>query len=217
MPRLTRRTFVGWIGAVAAIVGVRRRAAAEDLSDILPPRSSEPAAVLDAELLLALAHAVLPQELGREGVATTARGFSAWLRGYKGGAELLHGYGTGELTFAPESPTVRWQKQLGALDADARALGAKGFVAATVEHRQRVVRTALAGEKLTAFPAPQAAAHIALGLMAWYYQSPDATDQCYRVAVGKNQCRPLALNPSEPVGLRKGGAAPRGLMPKGGA
>jgi hypothetical protein len=174
-------------------------------------------AVLDAALLRALAQAVLPRELGTEGVITTVRGFLSWLRGYKDGAELLHGYGTGELSFASASPMVRWQKQLRALDDDARAQGAAGFAAATVEQRQHVIRAALTGEKLTTFPAPQAAAHVALGLMAWYYDSPDATDLCYRADIGKNRCRPLALNPNEPVRLGKGGAVPRGLVPERGA
>ncbi len=216
MLRLPRRTFVGWIGAVAATFGVRARAAADGFADPLASDDPEQPAVLDATLLLALAHAVLPQELGKDGISTAARGFAAWLSGYKSGAELLHGYGTGEIAYAHESPRARWQKQLHAMDEAARAQGARSLASASVDQRQRIVRAALAGEKLTGFPAPETASHVAIALMAWYYDSPDATDLCYRAQIGKNTCRPLALNPNEPVPLQRGGAAPRGLMPEDG-
>ncbi|MEP7344634.1 MAG: gluconate 2-dehydrogenase subunit 3 family protein [Gemmatimonadaceae bacterium] len=199
------------------MIGARKRAGAEAHASTGLSSGREQPAVLDGALLLALANAVLPQELGKDAIAATARGFAAWLRGYRARAELLHGYGTEKLAYAAESPIARWQKQLHALDEASRAKGGKGFVADSVDERQRVVRAALAGEKLTGFPAPQAASHVALGLMAWYYDSPDATDQCYRADIGKNKCRPLALNPNEPVRLQRGGAAPRGLMPEGSA
>ena len=104
-----------------------------------------------------------------------------------------------------------WRQQLKALDDSARAIGVKNFPSASIDQRQQLVRTALAGEKLTAFPAPQHASHVAVGLMAWYFDSPDATDLCYRARIGKNSCRPLALNPNEPVSLQRS-AAPRGLL-----
>lgn len=217
MPRIPRRTFVGWIASIAATLGAHKRVGANEVSKTLASAAPDQPQVLDAALLSALADTVLPQELGRDGIAAATHGFATWLRGYKSGAELLHGYGTGELSFAPESPMARWQKQLRALDRAARGQGSKGFAAATLDQRQHIVRTALTGEKLTGFPAPQAAMHVALGLMAWYYDSPDATDRCYRANIGKNKCRPLALNPNEPVRLRNGGAAPRGLMPEGDA
>lgn len=213
MSKLSRRTFVTWIGAISTLLGLRKRAEAGELPPTLDPSGDRQATPLDGALLLALAQAVLPAELGASGLATTARKFSSWLGGYRGGAELLHGYGTGQLSFAAASPVGRWREQLRSLDDAARARNGKGFATLGIEQRQQMVRAALAGEKLASFPAPQAASHVAVALMAWYFGSSDATDLCYGVELGKNRCRPLALNPNEPAPLRRGGPVPRGLMP----
>lgn len=214
LPGLSRRTFVQWTGSIAALLGLRPRNASGAAPDAASVAATDQPSVLDAALLLGLAEAVLPQELGASGIADVARAFSAWARGYKPGAELLHGYGTDRLSFAAPSPLPRWQAQLRGLNDAARNFGAASFNSASVDQRQHVVRAALSGQKLTTFPAPHAATHVALGLMAWYYESPDATDLCYRAGIGMNRCRPLALNPDEPAPLERGGAAPRGLLPE---
>jgi len=216
MPQLSRRTFVTWIGAISAALGLRRRGEAGEVHAAVDGADSGQGAALDAALLLAVAHAVLPAELGASGTATATRKFASWLEGYRSGAELLHGYGTGELSFAGASPMRRWQEQLRSLDSAARARSGQGFTALGIAQRQQVIRAAVAGEKVTSFPAPQAASHVALGLMAWYFGSSDATDLCYGAEIGTHRCRPLALNPNEPAPLRRGGPSPRGLMPEEG-
>src|ERR1041385_1085586 len=80
----------------------------------LGPRRSHRFAVaeLDPALLRALGAAVLPSELGDGGVTRTVAGFERWLAGYREGAELLHGYGTGGVRRTGPSPALRWARQL---------------------------------------------------------------------------------------------------------
>lgn len=185
------------------LLGVRRAAAAEHVAHAGGVASNDQLAPLDVALLTATATAVLPSELGADGVATVTRGFVSWLRGYRPSAELLHGYGTSEIAYAGASPAATWRDQLRALDRLSREKTGRGLVAATAEQRRAVIRIALADVKVNAFPDPQDARHVVLALLAWYYGSPAATDLCYGVEIMRNQCRPLRQNPDEPAPLRR--------------
>src|SRR5678815_392428 len=115
-----RRTFVARVtGVIAAwpllgrIRGLRAMAAAAS-----PPRLRPNATILDA-----LGDAVLPAELGADGVSRAVVEFQRWMDGYRPGAEANHGYGTGKIEHLPADPRPRWRSQLAALDADARRNG----------------------------------------------------------------------------------------------
>ena len=79
------------------------------------------------------------------------------------------------------------------------------FAALSRERRQALVRTALAGERGDALPNPLAARHVALALLAHFYDSPAATDLCYDAQIGRQQCRPLAAQRQQPVALGRRG------------
>jgi hypothetical protein len=149
---------------------------------------------LDPAVLRALADAVLPAELGSAGSERAAAGFERWLAGYREGAEILHGYGTGEIRRTGPSPALKWSAQL-------RDLGAGSFVTRTRAERQDIVRAALAGFTLNNLPQVDRAPHVAVGLLAHFYDSPVATDLCYRARIGRNGCRPLADAPRRPLPL----------------
>ena len=202
---VSRRSFVRWMAALSAALGIRRRATAQGRT---PENwsASGTTAPLDPQLVAALAATVLPSELGADGAGRMARSFSDWLEKYRSGAELLHGYGTAELAYTEATPAGRWGRQLAALDQAARARGGRGFASLPPADREALVRAAVGGEKLAAMPVPQQATHVAIGLLAWYYATPEATDLCYRVQIGKNRCRSLVNNPREPVA--PGGPAP---------
>ena len=200
MPRLTRRTFLGWLGAVGALVGARR-GRASSVSDAAQPAGLDPA------VLLALAEAVLPGELGPGGTARAAREFARWIAEYRPGAELLHAYGSDEISYAGPTPLPEWRRQLAALDALARTHHGRSFTASGVDARRALVRTTLEGHRLTGMPAPLRAPHVAVALMSHFYGSSEATDLCYGVQLGPNECRPLAFNGRRPLPLA--GRAPR--------
>jgi hypothetical protein len=201
MPRLSRRTFVGWIGALGAMLGARRVRA-----DVAPHDSAQPAALPPAPLA-ALAAAVLPSELGAAGTAKAVREFARWVAEYRAGAEVLHGYGTDELTTLPALPLATWRAQLAALETAASSAHGKSFEALGLVERQGVVRQALAGRRMTGMPEVAAAPHVAIALLSHFYGSADATDLCYGVQIGPKQCRPLVHNGREPLPLARGGRA----------
>lgn len=130
--------------------------------------------------------------------------FERWLAGYREGVELVHGYGTGELRRTGPSPALRWSAQLRELAAAARAKGA-AFDKLGSPARQDLVRSALAGQRLGALPAVDRAPHLALGLLAFFYGSPAASDLCYQVRIGANSCRSLAESERKPLPLAGGG------------
>jgi hypothetical protein len=178
---MNRRYFLAQLAVLGPVAVASRR------------RAFQAASGLDRGRLTALAEVVLPSELGPAGVAAAVDGFSRWLAGYRPGAELLHGYGSGEIQRAPPSPAVRWAAQL-------RSLGA-AFTSRSLETRRAEITTALEGERGPGLGAPVEARHVALGLLAWWAGTPGATDLCYRARIGKLGCRPLAENGVRPARL----------------
>lgn len=199
MPRLSRRTFVGWIGALGAMIGARRVRADDS------PRDSVQPAALPVVPLTAVAAAVLPSDLGADGTAKAVREFTRWVAEYHAGAEILHGYGTDELTTLPALPLAAWRTQLAALDTTATTAHRQGFQALGIAERQAIIRDALAGRRMTGMPEVAGAPHIAVALLSHFYDSADATDLCYGVQIGPKQCRPLVHNSRQPLPLARGG------------
>lgn len=159
---------------------------------------------LDHGALDALGATVLPTELGAAGIGPVVRGFERWLAGYRGGAELLHGYGTAEIHRTAPSPAPRWKAQLATLDAEARHRFGQPFARLRAADRRALVTSVFDGVR--ALPEPATAHHVALGLLAWWAGTSAAKDLAYGVAVGRYNCRPLAGNPERPTPL---GGGPR--------
>jgi hypothetical protein len=182
-----RRTFLGWLAAFAALPRVARAA-------VLKRR-----AVPSQTMVRALGEALLPNELGKARMQIASDAFWRWMNGYRAGAELLHPYGSPKIDYAPESPVPAWERQLMALDRAARATYGAGFTALRAAQRQALVRTALADVKNARLDDVGGAPHIALGLLAHFYSSSDATDLAYQVQIGRNKCRPLVHNARKPL------------------
>ena len=117
-----------------------------------------------------LAKQVLPSEIDREKVVVA---FEAWVRNYRPGAEMDHGYGFTRLRTKPPIPAPQYLKQL-------KALGPNPDIEA-----------ALTEAKITDLPRTPDGRHIAADLMAFYFRGSDANDLCYRAAIGRDQCRGL--------------------------
>lgn len=186
MPILARRHFLLGLAALVPFPFLARR---------LHPRA---VAALDPARLRALADAVLPSELGPGGVERTVAAFERWLAGYREGEELLHGYGSADLRVTGPSPALRWAGQLDGLGA--------GFAGMPRAARQSAVREVLQreGARFGALPPVDRAPHVATGLLAFYYGSPEATDLCYQAAIGRNGCRPLGDSARKPLPLARG-------------
>ena len=192
----SRRTVLAWLAALVPTVSGARHAV---------PWLSR-LQTLDDALLLALASAILPSELGPDGARRVAASLQKWIAGYRVGAEVNHGYGTARIRATGADPSTRWALQLRSLDADARRAHAAAFTAVTPEQRRALVRAQLTAERATAIPGEIAdAGHVALALLSTFYGSPEATDLCYEAAIAPNACRPLAAVSQRPVPLRRNG------------
>jgi hypothetical protein len=192
MPALPRRRFVLALAGCFPVPFLARRLHLRAVAD------------LDPQLLRALGAAVLPSELGKAGLERTVAGFERWLAGYREGVELVHGYGTGEIRVTGPSPAVRWANQLRELAGAAEQQGVS-FDRLELPARQARVRAALqrGGQRLDALPQIDRATHLSLGLLAFFYGSPEASDLCYQARIGNQTCRPLAGSGERPLPLSR--------------
>ena len=195
----SRRTVLAWLAAVVpATTGFRYA--------IPWLRRLER---LDDTLLLALATAILPSELGPDGARRVADGLQKWVAGYRPGAELNHGYGSARIRTTGADPSTRWALQLRSLETDARRVHSAGFASLSADQRRALVRTQFVAERATAIPGDTASAgHVALALLAFFYGSPEATDLCYEASITPTACRPLQQVTQRPLPLRRSGGRP---------
>lgn len=199
-----RRAFVTRLAALVAawpVLGNR-------LVRLEPPGGHDASggvATPNADVLASLGAAVLPAELGATGTAHAVAEFQRWMDAYRPDAEANHGYGTGRIDRLPADPRPQWQAQLAALESQARRGGGSSFVSLSREQRQAILRGILAAERGEALPSPLGARHVALALLAHFYDSPAATDLCYDAEIGRQQCRPLAAQRQQPVVLGRRG------------
>ena len=150
----------------------------------------------DQTILAAIAEVVLPAEADRKAAITA---FTQWIANYKEGADTDHGYGNTRVRPTGPSPARNYPAQLAALDAAARAGGAAGFGAATIDRRRAIVEAAIADAKVERLPARPTGAHVATDLMGHYFNSPVASDLCYRAAIGRDACRGLPGSEKKPA------------------
>lgn len=168
-----RRTLLRWLAAIAPL-----RAWAQTASF---PGDQE-------QTLRALAAIVLPSELGENGIERVVLTFAAWVREYRPGAEMDHGYGFTRLRSKPASPAPAYLQQL----SDLRL---KGDIAS----QRTAVEAALEQAKVTALPQTPDGKHVASDLMSFYFRSSEANDLCYRAHIGRDECRGLSGSEKEPT------------------
>jgi hypothetical protein len=190
---LSRRTFLSSLAAALPLTVLVRRAHAAAVIHL----ESDPA-TLDA-----LAAAILPSELGRAGLAKAARDFRDWGANYHESAELVHGYGTSRLRSTGPTPLTRWTTQLDELEAQSRSMHQRRFSELTVAQRSDLVRAALQGQRLDRVPPIVDANHVAVALLAHFYDTSAANDLCYGAQIGRQTCRPLSASSRKPLPLIK--------------
>ena len=150
-----------------------------------------------AATLRNLAALVLPTELGREGTDRIAEKFEHWVRDYRPGAGLEHGYGHTSLRAKPPSPAQMYLVQLEALR---EALSNSDSAV-----KRKAVETALDGAKIKDLPPSPDGRHIIADLMSFYFQSSDANDLCYRANIHREGCRGLEGSDHPPSPLKGAG------------
>jgi len=185
---MQRRTLLQWIAAVPALLHF------ESLRLFAQPRELTPDAIA---VLHDIAPTVLPSTLGDKRVRSVTDKFVAWTRGYSEGVALAHGYGHPRLQKSGPSPAPVYIAQLAALAADAKARGAR-WSALDLETRRALLDAAFAKAGVRNLPARPSGQHVVADLMAFYFRSSEANDDCYNALINREVCRPIAITTRRP-------------------
>jgi hypothetical protein len=179
---MKRRSFVQ-LAATAVVLSPLQRLVFASAEGALPEAS--------VETLRALAPIVLPASLGRRAIGLLTDRFLDRLQGYKAGVGLDYGYGHPVLGRTPESPAPRYVEQLAALE---RAAGQRGqtFGRLSADVKRTLVENALREARVEDLPDIPNGRHVVSDLMAFYFQSSEANDACYRARIGREKPRPLS-------------------------
>ncbi|MDE2881104.1 MAG: twin-arginine translocation signal domain-containing protein [Acidobacteriota bacterium] len=195
--RSSRRKFLKTSGAVVAAVAAPTGAAAKTAQE------SQLNLSLDLPLLRAFAEAVLPAEIGADGVRDALRDFVTWMNGFEPVAEQPHPYlSSVEVQYGPPHPAPRWASQLQALDLLATRRHGSGLADLPVEKRRELIAADLERHDAEGdLPPPATAGHVAVGLLARFYSRPRTADLAYGARINARACRDLASGAAMPPPL----------------
>jgi hypothetical protein len=147
-----------------------------------------------------VAPTVLPSPLGTKGVEDAVNGFVLWLRDYREGVPLSHGYGAPRLVRSGPSPVTKYGTQLTSLQEAARLRGGR-FAALGLEDRRALLDAAFKQSGVTNLPGRPDGKHVVADLMAHYFRSSAATDLCYNARIGRNTSRAIQVTTVRPAPL----------------
>ena len=185
---MKRRTLLQWAAAVAAVLPFERiRLFAQPRELTLP----------SIDLLREIAPTVLPSALGEARTNAIVDRFAAWTRGYREGVPLAHGYGHPRLVRSGATPVPTYLAQLTALEADARAAGGS-WASLDAERRRSILDAAFAKAGVRALPPRPTGQHVVADLMAFYFRSTEANDDCYNAIINREVCRPIQITTRRP-------------------
>ena len=140
-----------------------------------------------ASSLRAIAAVVLPSELGPEGIARVVDQFERWVRDYRPGADMEHGYGFTRVRAKPASPAPTYLAQLDALHEPLT---------------RESIDAALERANIRDLPRAPDGKHVIADLMSFYFNGSDANDLCYRAAIHRYDCRGLESSDNPPPPLK---------------
>ena len=190
---MKRRTLLQWLAAVPALLPF------QSLRLFAQPRELTPDAIA---VLHEIAPTVLPASLDAAHVRGIADKFVAWTRGYREGVALTHGYGHPRLQKSGASPVPGYLSQLTALDAEARAKGGR-WSTLDAETRRSLLDAAFTKAGVRNLPARPGGQHVVADLMAFYFRSSEANDDCYHALINREVCRPIAITTRRPESLSR--------------
>lgn len=185
MHRRTLLRFIVSASAAFPLHRVRLRAQTRDLS-------REAIATLHQ-----IGATALPRSMGDVRVRTTVDGFVAWTRGYREGVALAHGYGHPRLQKTGPSPVPAYAEQLEAIERAARAKGGR-FDALDLDARRSLLDQSLTAAGIRSLPPHPTGTHVVADLMAFYFRSSEANDDCYRALIQREVCRPISVTVRRP-------------------
>jgi len=148
-----------------------------------------------------VAPTVLPSAIGANGQHEAVDNFLRWIREYKEGVALSHGYGDPRLVKSGPTPAPSYTQQLIALQQAAQARGGR-FGALALETRRELLDAALRAADVRTLPGRPDGKHVVADLMAHYFRSSAANDLCYRAQIGRHTYRAIRVTTVRPAPLR---------------
>ena len=150
-----------------------------------------------------VAATVLPSSIGATGHNEAVDNFLRWIREYKEGIALSHGYGEPRLVKSGPSPAPGYSKQIIALQQAAQARGGR-FGALPLEVRRELLDAAFKAADVRNLPGRPDGKHVVADLMAHYFRSSAANDLCYNARIGRNTYRAIRVTTVRPQPLNGG-------------
>jgi hypothetical protein len=151
-------------------------------------------------LLRDVAATVLPSAIGNKGQNDAVDNFLKWVRDYKEGVALSHGYGEPRLVKSGPSPAPGYTTHLTALQQAAQARGGR-FGALPLEVRRQLLDEAFKAADVRNLPGRPDGKHVVADLMAHYFRSSAANDLCYNARIGRNTYRAIRVTTVRPQAL----------------
>lgn len=183
---LKRRTLLQWIvSGTAALPLMRVDLRADELS------------AGHVFVLRDVATSVLPSALGAKGQDAAVDAFLRWIRDYKEGVPLSHGYGEPRLVRSGPSPAPGYGTQITALQQAAGERGGR-FGALPLDARRAILDAAFKAAGVQNLPARPDGKHVVADLMAHYFRSSAANDLCYNARIGRNTFRAIRVTTVRP-------------------
>jgi hypothetical protein len=154
-------------------------------------------------LLRDVAATVLPSVIGSKGQNDAVDNFLKWIRDYKEGVALSHGYGEPRLVKSGPSPAPGYTTHLTTLQQAAQARGGR-FGALPLEVRRQLLDEAFKAADVRNLPSRPDGKHVVSDLMAHYFRSSAANDLCYNARIGRNTYRAIRVTTVRPPTLNPG-------------
>ena len=149
-----------------------------------------------------VAATVLPSAIGRKGQDEAVDNFLRWIRDYKEGVPLSHGYGEPRLVKSGPSPARGYAAQIASLAAAAKGRGGR-FGALPIDDRRLVLEDAFRTAGVQNLPLRPDGKHVVADLMAHYFRSSAANDLCYNARIGRNTYRAIRVTTVRPAPLNR--------------
>ena len=149
-----------------------------------------------------VAATVLPSAIGSTGQNEAVDNFLRWMRDYKEGVALSHGYGEPRLVKSGPSPVPGYSRQIIALQQAAQSRGGR-FGALPIAARRELIEAAFTAADVRNLPGRPDGKHVIADLMAHYFRSSAANDLCYNARIGRNTYRAIRVTTVRPQPLGK--------------
>lgn len=189
---LKRRTLLQWLGSAAASIPLLRAdlsaGALAEVDELAPEQ---------VFVLRDVAVTVLPSGLGASGRDQAVDNFLRWIRDYKEGVPLSHGYGNPRLVRSGPSPAAGYAKQIVALQQAARERGGR-FGILPIAARRALLDEAFKAVGVQNLPGVPDGKHVVADLMAHYFRSSAANDLCYNARIGRHVNRAIRITTVRP-------------------